>query len=192
MTKLLNRLKIFLGQKTAPPPAPTERVVDTVPLIEVNRIPSQAEENLAWLPINSEPEVFVSLMPPACPDLRLVDTHLLQRYRLFVTENDPIRAASESMINRDEASQLARYLFEQGTDLGYCRGTDYSLEIYWLMQCAAIVSLLGCGRQSEQFLFYKKHVDYYHHFPLSREQVQMFYEYVDLYSKASVEDGGKH
>jgi hypothetical protein len=192
MTKLLNRWKILFGQKIVPPPVPTEQVVDTAPLFELNKTLSRVEENFAWLPINSEPEVFVSLKPPACPDLRLVDTHLLQRYRLFVTENTPIRATSASQINHDEASQLARYLYEQGMDIGYCRGTESSFEIYWLMQCASIVALLGCGRQSEQFLFYRKHVHYYQDIPLIREQVQMFDEYVALSNKAYAGDGRRH
>lgn len=178
MSKLLQRLKTFFGQKPASPPAPTEQVVDAAPNTEVDKPLSRVERNLSWLPINREPEVFVPLMPPACPDLTLVDALLLQRYRVFVIANDPADRPSETTINRDYASQLASDLYGKATDLGYCRGTESSFEIYWLTQCAAIVSLLSHGPESEQFLTYRKHVDYNRDSARTGEQVRMFDEYV--------------
>jgi hypothetical protein len=176
MSKLLQRLKSFFGQKTAPPPAPTEQIVEAAPQTEVDKPPSRVERNLSWLPINREPEVFVPLMPPACPDLTLVDALLLQRYRVFVIANDP--GTSKTTTNRDYANQLARDLYGKATDLGYCRGTESSFEIYWLVQCAAIVSLLAHGPESEQFLTYRKHVGYDRDCTRTGEQVRMFDEYV--------------
>ncbi|MGF6201418.1 immunity protein Tsi6 family protein [Pseudomonas laurylsulfatiphila] len=185
MSKLLQRLKTFFGQKPAPPPAPTEQVVDAATLTEVDKPPSRVERNLSWLPINREPEVFVPLMPPACPDLTLVDALLLQRYRVFVIANDRAGWTSETTINRDKASQLARDLYSKGTDIGYCRGTESSFEIYWLIQCAAIVSLLAHGPQSEQFLTYRKHVDSNRDSARIGEQVRMFDQYVASRSNQS-------
>lgn len=178
MAKLMHHLIALFRQKTGFPPAPTEQVLDEAPLTELAKAPSQVERNLSWLPINREAEVFVPLMPPACPDLTLVEALLLQRYRVFVIANEPAVLTSETTINRDTASQLAADLYKQGENLGYCRGTESSFEIYWLMQCVAIVSLLTHGPQSEQFLSDRKHVDYYRDDDLTREQVQMFDDYV--------------
>ncbi|WP_223503836.1 immunity protein Tsi6 family protein [Pseudomonas sp. BF-R-24] len=192
MEKLLHRLKTLFRQKTGLPPAPTEQVVDAAALSEVDKAPSQVERNLFWLPTNREPDVFVALMPPACPDLTLVDALLLQRYRVFVIANDPAGWTSETTINRDKASQLAHDLYGKGTDIGYCRGTESSFEIYWLMQCAAIVSLLAHGPQSEQFLTYRKHVDYYRDDASIGEQVRMFDEYVASRSNQTTGAGTEH
>lgn len=189
MTKLLHHLKALFRQKTGFPPTPTEQFVDEVSLTELVKAPSQVERNLSWLPINREAEVFVPLMPPACPDLTLVDALLLQRYRVFVIANDSAGLTSETTINRDTASQLAADLYKQGEKLGYCRGTESSFEIYWLLQCAAIVSLLTHGAQSEQFLSNRKHVDYYRDDDLTREQVQMFDDYVASRSKRWSSEG---
>jgi hypothetical protein len=192
MSKLLHHLKALFRQKTGVPPAPTEKVVDEAPLTELDKAPSPVERNLSWLPINREAEVFVPLMPPACPDLTLVDDILLQRYRVFVIANEPAGLTSETTINRDTASQLAADLYKQGEKLGYCRGTESSFEIYWLMQCVAIISLLTHGPQSEQFLSDRKYVDYYRDDHLTREQVQMFDDYVASRSYQTAGAGRDH
>ena len=192
MSKLLHHLKALFRQKTSLPPVPTGQVVDEAPLTELAKAPSQVERNLSWLPINREAEVFEPLMPPACPDLTLVDALLLQRYRVFVIANDPAGLTSEATINCDNPGQLATELYKQGENLGYGRGTESSFEIYWLMQCAAIVSLLTHGPQSEQFLTYRKHVDYYRNSDLTREQVQLFDDYVASRSYHTTVAGEDH
>jgi hypothetical protein len=192
MSKLLRHLRALFRQKTDLPPAPTEQAVDQAVLTELNKAPSQVERNLSWLPINREAEIFEPLIPPACPDLTLVDALLLQRYRVFVIANDPAGLTSKATINRDNPSQLAAELYKQGENLGYDRGTKSSFEIYWLMQCAAIVALLTHGPQSEQFLTYRTHVDYYRNFDPTREQVLLFDDYVASRSSQATVAGDDH
>lgn len=46
MSKLLHHLNSLFRQKIGLPPAPTEQVVDTAPLTELAKAPSQVERNL--------------------------------------------------------------------------------------------------------------------------------------------------
>lgn len=190
MLKLLHQLKALFSQKTGLPPAPTEQVVDEVPLTEMAKAPSQVERNLSWIPINRETEVFVPLLPPACPDLTLVDALLLQRYRVFVIANEPDGLTPQNTINHENADQLAADLYKQAENLGFCRGTESSFEIYWLIQCAAIVSLLTHGPQSEQFLGYRNHV--VRNSDQAGEQAQMFDDYVASRSYQTAGTGSEH
>ena len=190
MLKLLHQLKALFRQKTVLPPAPTEQVVDEVPLTEMAKEPSQVERNLSWIPINCETEVFVPLLPPACPDLTLVDALLLQRYRVFVIANEPVGLTPQNTINLENADQLAADLYKQAENLGFCRGTESSFDIYWLIQCAAIVSLLTHGPQSEQFLGYRK--DVARSSDQAGKQAQMFDDYVASRSYQTAGTGSEH
>lgn len=185
MVKLLRSLKKFFAQSATPrsvaigPPEETETLS-----IETGRPLSQVEKNLSWIPINREPNVLTSLTPPACPDLILIDALLLQRYRAFVVEAEQPRLRPESKTFADEGSQLARELHDRAVDLAYSRETDSSWEVYWLMQCAAIISLFAFGRESAQFLGYRKEVHSHNSSAIAREQVQLFDDYVTSRSDA--------
>jgi len=51
-------------------------------------------------------------------------------------------------------------------------------DIYWLEQCAAIVSLVAFGRRSTEFEKYEAAVHYYRAFPCTVERVAAFDSYV--------------
>jgi len=52
-------------------------------------------------------------------------------------------------------------------------------DIYWLEQCAAIVSLLAFGKQSTNFANYAAGVHYYRAFASTSERVAAFDSYVE-------------
>ncbi|WP_110638108.1 hypothetical protein [Pseudomonas sp. CC120222-01a] len=135
--------------------------------------------NLFHLPRNRRAPEPLDLPPPQCPVLGLAGQSLQQRYVSFIAQAvgtlPPVQAAAL----REVGQPLARELLSKAVDLGSSKGHELSDEIYWLVQCAAIVSLYADGPQSAAFAGYRKHVDYYQGMARFAAQVEAFQCYVD-------------
>jgi len=133
--------------------------------------------NLSHLPRNSMLEPL-DLPPPQCPVLSLAGDSLQQRYAAFVAQAVKTRPSVNEAGLRELGQQLAGELLSKAIDLGSSKAHELSDEIYWLVQCAAIVSLHADGPESAAFAGYRKHVDYYRGTGRIGAQVEAFERYV--------------
>lgn len=133
--------------------------------------------NLSHLPRNRLPEPL-DLPPPQCPVLGLAGESLQQRYAAFIAQTAETPPPVSGSGLRELGQQLASELLSKAIDLGSSKAHELSDEIYWLVQCAAIVSLHADGPQSAAFAGYRKHVDYYRGAGRIGAQVEAFERYV--------------
>ncbi|BDM22650.1 MULTISPECIES: hypothetical protein [Pseudomonas] len=133
--------------------------------------------NISHLPRNRTTEPL-DLPPPQCPVLGLASESLQQRYAAFIVQAVKTRLPVNEAGLRELGQQLASELLSKATDLGSSMAHELSDEIYWLVQCAAIVSLHADGPQSAAFAGYRKHVDYYRGMGRVGAQVEAFERYV--------------
>jgi hypothetical protein len=73
---------------------------------------------------------------------------------------------------------LAEDLHQEAVRLANSRAYEFSRDIYWLDQCAAVVAYVLGGRDSALFQRYAEHVRYYRNFESSRDNVAEFEAYV--------------
>ncbi|WDY60167.1 hypothetical protein [Pseudomonas sp. PSKL.D1] len=164
MINLFNRLKTLLqGQPTPTPPA------------SPGLAPTQ--QNLAWLPRNQAPEPL-DMALPECPPLSLAPAPLQQRYRAFIAQVDVTRAPTLEPVLIDQGQHLASALNQQAMNLSSRPASENSDEIYWLLQCAALVALHTHGLQSPAFAAYRQRVEQYQAGTRTADQVQAFARYI--------------
>ena len=134
--------------------------------------------NLSHLPRNRRAPEPLDLPPPQCPELGLAGQSLQQRYAAFIAQAVETLPPVQAAALREVGQPLARELLSKAFDLGSSKGHELSDEIYWLVQCAAIVSLYADGPLSAAFAGYRKHVDYYQDMGRFGAQVEAFQHYV--------------
>lgn len=171
--KFLRRLKAYLGRKELP--IKPEPVV--VRACETNAL-SPVQRNLSRLPVYEEPEPFSTSLP-GCPPLWPEDNELHNRYLAYVTHAQKIGALALTEPQRAEGHELAQKLHSRAIDLSCAKATEQCVEIYWYMQCAAVVSLFAHGAESEEFIRYRKDVHHYKDGRMTSHQVWAFDIYVN-------------
>jgi hypothetical protein len=182
--KLLDRLKAYFGHK---PDLDQPEAVPVSPLSNESETLSRVAQNLSWLPVYEEAKPL-SLPPPACPPIELKDTTLMGRYEVYVAQAEQADPHSLTEEFRETGRQLAQELFSSVLDLSSIKGRDESLDIYWLLQCAAIVSLFADGPRSDVFLGYRKHVHSYKEGRMTSGQVWAFDLYVEAHTPEAESD----
>lgn len=93
---------------------------------------------------------------PHCRRFKVADIALYEQYQDFLNRWDKALTLEERNALHSEAALLADKLYSQALDLGYSKVNELSEDIYWLTQCAAVISLLAFGRKSESYLKYEK------------------------------------
>ena len=114
--------------------------------------------------------------PPKCRRYSDADLLLFDRYQNFLHE--AFGTGSHSADWHHLARALASDLQAESAKLGMSRVHEHSPDIYWLTQCAAVVSLLSFGPMSSDFQKYKSAVHYYNAFPGTSSMVLEFDGYV--------------
>lgn len=161
----LHRVRAFLSRQ-----APVKASV-------VNRV----QQNLSGLTEYEMPQPL-SLPPPECPPLGRENEALRSRYLAFIDHAQAHYPQALTDACRAQGQELAQALHSKALDLSYAKGTDSSLDIYWFMQCAALVSLFADGATSEAFSRYRKDVHAYTNNELTRGQIQSFDFYVRVFT----------
>ncbi|RAU47862.1 MULTISPECIES: DUF6508 domain-containing protein [unclassified Pseudomonas] len=139
------------------------------------------EQNLSWLPAYEAPQPL-NEPPPGCPPLGRKYEALRSRYLAFVGHAQKYYPQVLTDECRQQGHELARALHSKALDLSSSKATTDSLDIYWFMQCAALVSLFAHGAHSVAFSRYRKDVDYYKDHNLTRQQVEAFDGYVRAFT----------
>ncbi|MGJ7546886.1 hypothetical protein [Pseudomonas alloputida] len=134
--------------------------------------------DLSHLPRNRRAPEPLDLPPPQCPLLGLAGQSLQQRYATFVAQAAQALPPVQAAALREVGQQLASELLSKAIDLGSSKAHELSDEIYWLAQCAAIVSLYADGPQSAAFARHRKHVDDHQGLGRTGAQVEAFQRYV--------------
>ncbi|ADE13184.1 conserved hypothetical protein [Sideroxydans lithotrophicus ES-1] len=93
---------------------------------------------------------------PRCPEFSVAGKALRQQYQDFLNRWDCSHSSEERDVLRSEAEILADRLYSKALDLGYSKAHELSADIYWLTQCAALVTLLALGRSSKTYLKYEE------------------------------------
>ena len=117
-------------------------------------------------------------LPPKCSRFVDADSSLYDRYLFFIQDVDSSGTGDRDIAWHQSAKTLATDLHSKAVDLGMSRAHEYSDDIYWLDQCAAVVSLIAFGRQSSDFEKYEAAVHYYRNFPSTAPRVMEFDRYV--------------
>lgn len=146
--------------------------------VREGRTLSRVQQNLSWLPVNIEPEPLSAPLP-GCPPLMDQDSELRNRYLAYVTHAQEIRPQRMTEADRERGRLLARDCHSRAIDLACAKATEQWIGIYWYMQCAAITALFAEGETSPAFIEYRKDVDHYRDWPLTKVQVWAFNAYVD-------------
>jgi hypothetical protein len=116
--------------------------------------------------------------PPRCPRFDDAKPSLFERYSEFIKSVEESGTKGRSIEWHQAAVSLASELHSEAVSLGMSRAYEGSDDIYWLEQCAAIVSLVAFGRKSTEFLKYEAAVHYYRAYPNTAERVAAFDSYV--------------
>ena len=176
----LRRLKTYLGRHGRPDTSivPSAAVSAQEPTAQTL---SRIEENQSGIPVHPAPQPL-SVPPPGCPPLGRDNEALRSRYLAFIDHAQAQHPQSLSKSYSAQGRELARALHSKALDLSYAKGTDGSLDIYWLMQCAALVSLFADGAGSEAFIRYSRDVHAYKHNTLTSSQVESFDFYVRVFT----------
>jgi hypothetical protein len=111
-----------------------------------------------------------------CPQFDDAEPSLFHRYEAFVIRRLDGNGSDAS--SQDIGRQLALDLHSEAVRLGTSKAHEFSDDIYWLEQCAAVVSLLAFGRYSSEFKSYESSVQYYRNFPNTLDRVERFEAYV--------------
>jgi len=126
----------------------------------------------------SDDETALDFHPPACPPLEDSPSELRMRYCTYIAQVTSLETPMANEQLQLVGQRLARELFEQALDLSNSRISEFSPDIYWLIQSAAIVSLFADGPHSEVFANYQSHVRYYRGFKFTIARVRAFDQYV--------------
>lgn len=148
---------------------------------------SRLEQNLAWMPTFEAPKPL-DLPPPACPPLGPSTGELVSRYRAYIAQVETLDTPVANAALREAGRRLARDLLGKAIDLSSSKAHEFSQDIYWLMQSAALASLFADGPQSEAFVAYRKHVHAYRNAALMTAQVGAFDLYVTARNPAQPVD----
>lgn len=118
-------------------------------------------------------------LPPRCPHFDDANPSLFERYREFIRDVEENRTTGRSTEWHRGASSLASDLHSEVVSLGMSKAYGGSGDIFWLEQCAAIVSLFAFGRRSTDFEKYRAGVHYYRAFASTAERVAAVDTYVE-------------
>lgn len=174
--KLLRSLKAYLGRRELP--------IKPEPVVVVpggTEAFSAVQHNLSWPPVHQEPKPFSTPLP-GCPRLWPEDNELRNWYLAYVTHAQKIGALALTELQRAEGHELAQKLHSRAIDLSCAKATEQCVEIYWYMQCAALVSLFADGADSEDFIRYTKDVHHYKDWRMTAGQVWAFDLYVEAFA----------
>jgi hypothetical protein len=116
--------------------------------------------------------------PPKCPRFLDADPTLFERYACFIQDAILSGTSNRGIEWHQQARVLASDLHSEAMTLGMSRAHEYSDDIYWLDQCAAVVSFIAFGRLSNDFEKYQAAVHYYAAFPNTKPRVIEFDHYV--------------
>jgi len=119
-----------------------------------------------------------SVIPPKCPRFSDAAPELFDRYAAFIQDASLSGTSNRGVEWHQRARVLASDLHSEAMTLGTSRAHEYSDDIYWLDQCAAVVSLIAFGRLSSDFEKYQAAVHYYAAFPNTKSRVIEFDRYV--------------
>lgn len=119
-----------------------------------------------------------SVIPPKCPRFSDADPVLFERYSAFIQDVSLSGTSNRGVEWHQRARALASDLHSEAMALGMSRAYEYSDDIYWLDQCAAVVSFIAFGRLSSDFEKYQAAVHYYAAFPNTKPRVIEFDRYV--------------
>jgi len=120
-------------------------------------------------------------VPPRCPRFDDATPSLFERYCDFIRDIEENGTSERPIEWHQAASSLASDLHSEAVCLGTSKAHEGSDDIYWLEQCAAIISLLAFGRRSSDFEKYEAAVHYYRAFPSTAERVAAF----DIYAQST-------
>jgi hypothetical protein len=118
------------------------------------------------------------LHPPGCPPLGPCAEPLRNRYMTYIALVERLATPVADPALRETGQQLARDLLAKAVDLGSSKAQEFSPDIYWLVQSAALASLFADGPQSDEFSAYRTHVHYYKDIGLTTLRVWAFDLYV--------------
>lgn len=178
MFNFIQRLKARLGNKASVDVA-TEP--DRATSQTDHRTPSQVQRNLAWIPVFEAP-IPLNLPPPACPLLGPATGQLGSRYTAYIAQVEHLDAPVANDALREAGQALAQDLLTKAIDLGSSKAHEYSEEIYWLVQSAALAALFAHGPCSDEFATYVQHVHAFKDGPRTTAQVWAFDVYVAAHS----------
>lgn len=172
--RLKDRFRKTVQQKAAP-----ARVESSVvpPLATEVRPLTRVEQNLAWLPVYEAPKPL-SLPLPACPEFSRDEHALRNRYEAYIEQAENIGAQGPDEAFRETGRQLASDFLSRAMDYSSSKALEFSHDIYWFLQCAAVVSLFADGAKSTAFLSYQEDVHHYRDGRLTQAQVFAFDAYV--------------
>jgi hypothetical protein len=176
----LRRFRAYLGR----PERPDTPVVQPALISAQEPAPqslSRVEQNLSGFPVYEAPQPL-SVPPPGCPPLGRENEALRSRYLAYLDQAQELYPQPLSEVFCAQGHELAQALHSKALDLSYAKGTDSSLDIYWFMQCAALVSLFADGATSDAFSRYRKDVHDYKNMELTCRQVQAFDFYVGVFT----------
>lgn len=155
--KFVQRMKAYFGRS---PVVDSLREAGASRAQDDDQAPSRLERNLAWMP-TFEALKPLDLPPPACPPLGPSTGQLVSRYRAYIAQVETLDTPVANEALREAGQRLARDMLEKAIDLSYSKDQEFSQDIYWLMQSAALASLFADGPQSDEFVAYRNHVHYY-------------------------------
>ncbi|TDV59175.1 DUF6508 domain-containing protein [Pseudomonas sp. LP_7_YM] len=173
--KLLRSLRAYLGRKV---PVQSEPVV--VAPSEIQAL-SPVQHNLSWLPTHEESKPFSTPLP-GCPRLWPEDNELRNRYLAYVTHAQEVGPLALTEPCCEEGHKLAQQLHSRAIDLSCAKATEQCAEIYWYLQCAALVSLVADGAESKDFIRFTKDVHHYKNGRMTAGQVWAFDLYVEVFT----------
>jgi hypothetical protein len=119
-----------------------------------------------------------AMSPPACPPLGSSAEPLRNRYMTYIAQAERLAIPLVDQALRETGQHLARDLLAKAIDLGSSKAHEFSPDIYWLVQSAALASLYADGPQSNEFAAYREHVHYYKDMAPTTARVWAFDLYV--------------
>lgn len=93
---------------------------------------------------------------PHCRRFVVADSTLYEQYHEFLNRWDKTLTQEERNALYPEAALLADRLYSESLNLSFSKANELSEDIFWLSQCAAIITLLAFGRKSEIYLKYEE------------------------------------
>ncbi|MEB0005557.1 MULTISPECIES: hypothetical protein [unclassified Pseudomonas] len=169
----MKRLKAFFGYGTGVPDK------EGAPHASVYKKSSSCLRSNEDVALHSKDEAALDFYPPACPPLQDSASELRTRYCAYIAQVVPLQIPVANEKLQLVGQRLARELIEKAIDLSYSKAHEFSPDIYWLIQSAAIVSLFVDGPHSDVFADYRSRVQYYRNFNSSIAQVAAFEQYVN-------------
>lgn len=151
----IKRLKAFFGYGSGAPDKAGAPQASVYKKLSSYLRPSES------LAPHSKEEAALNFYPPECPPLPESPSELRTRYCAYIAEVESLETPVTNKKLQLLGEQLARELLGKAIDLGSSKAHEFSPDIYWLIQSAAIVSLFADGPYSDVFANYRSHVHYY-------------------------------